>query len=71
MSSNATQPEQAGSGRRLLDIGCGNVKLPGAVGLDISPDTQADVGHNLNIFPFPDQEFDFINCQDVTLPRPE
>jgi SAM-dependent methyltransferase len=67
MTGNATRPEQSGSGRRLLDIGCGNVKIPGAVGLDISPDTQADVVHDLNVFPWPfsAQEFDFINCQDV------
>ena len=67
MNGSAMRPEQPGSSRRILDIGCGNVKISGAVGLDISPDTQADVVHDLNIFPwpFPDQEFDFINCPDV------
>jgi SAM-dependent methyltransferase len=51
----------------ILDIGCGHAKLPGAVGLDIAADTQADVVHDLNVFPWPfgDAQFDLVNCQDV------
>jgi SAM-dependent methyltransferase len=52
---------------RLLDIGCGAAKLPGAIGLDISPDADADVVHDLDEFPYPfeDAGFDQIVMQDV------
>jgi SAM-dependent methyltransferase len=51
----------------ILDVGCGAAKLPGAVGLDISPDTDADVVHDLDEFPYPleDASFDQIVMQDV------
>jgi SAM-dependent methyltransferase len=41
--------------------------VAGAVGLDISPDTQADIVHDLNVFPYPieDNRFDEILAQDV------
>ncbi len=52
---------------RILDIGCGAAKTSGAVGLDISPDTQADIVHDLDVFPYPiaDASFDQILLQDV------
>lgn len=52
---------------RVLDVGCGSAKTPGAVGLDISPDTEADVVHDLNVFPYPiaDSSFDHVLMQDV------
>jgi SAM-dependent methyltransferase len=51
----------------VLDVGCGAKKWPGATGLDISPDTEADVVHDLNAFPYPfeDDSFDQILMQDV------
>jgi SAM-dependent methyltransferase len=51
----------------VLDVGCGSSKLPGAVGLDISSDTHADVVHDLNDFPYPfaDSSFDQVRMQDV------
>ncbi len=51
----------------ILDIGCGSAKTPGAVGLDISADTDADIVHNLDAFPYPieDSSFDQILLQDV------
>ena len=51
----------------ILDVGCGNAKYPGAFGLDISPDTQADLVTDLNEYPYPieDGAFDQILCQDV------
>jgi SAM-dependent methyltransferase len=51
----------------ILDIGCGSAKTPGAVGLDISSDTDADIVHNLDEFPYPieDGSFDQILLQDV------
>lgn len=47
---------------KILDIGCGKHKTPGAIGLDFNPRTDADVIHNLNQFPYPfaDNEFDLI-----------
>lgn len=54
-------------GGRVLDVGCGSSKHPGAVGLDISSDTDADVVHDLDAFPYPleDSSFDQILLQDV------
>ncbi len=51
----------------ILDIGCGSSKTPGAVGLDISADTDADIVHDLDVFPYPieDSSFDQILLQDV------
>lgn len=66
-----TDPEQfdlrpTGPGA-VLDVGCGQKKWPGAVGMDISADTAADVVHDLNEFPYPfaDDSFDQILMQDV------
>jgi SAM-dependent methyltransferase len=54
-------------GGTILDVGCGSAKTPGAVGLDISADTEADVVHDLDTFPYPiaDDSFDQILMQDV------
>jgi len=45
---------------KILDVGCGTNKHPGAIGLDYNPRTGADVIHDLNEvpYPFPDDEFD-------------
>lgn len=47
---------------KLLDLGCGTRKRPGAIGLDINDRTDADVFHDLNTFPYPfdDESFDEI-----------
>lgn len=52
---------------KMLDIGCGLQKIPGAVGIDINPASQADVFHNLNQFPYPfeDNQFERIYGTDV------
>ena len=52
---------------RVLDVGCGSAKTPGAVGIDISPDTDADIVHDLDRFPYPleDASFDHVLMQDV------
>ena len=67
----ATDPHQfdlrpTGPGA-VLDLGCGSAKYPGAVGVDISPDTDADIVHDLDRFPYPieDDSFDQILLQDV------
>jgi SAM-dependent methyltransferase len=53
---------QAARSLKILDLGCGKHKTPGAIGIDINPKTDADVIHDLNQFPypFPDNEFDLI-----------
>jgi SAM-dependent methyltransferase len=52
---------------KILDIGCGRQKIPGAVGIDNNPASQADVFHNLDQFPYPfeDNQFDRIYGTDV------
>ena len=56
---------------RISDLGCSYKKheIEGAkvVGVDVNPKSAADVIHDLNRFPWPfkDNEFDEIICQDV------
>lgn len=47
---------------KILDLGCGNKKREGAVGVDRNDRTAADVIHDLNSFPYPfeDSSFDEI-----------
>jgi hypothetical protein len=40
-------------------MGCGNRKVAGAVGIDVSPDSQADIIHDLNSFPYPFPSIEF------------
>lgn len=60
---------------RVLNVGCGKTKLdfPEAadasevVGIDISPNSQADILHDLDELPWPleDSRFDLIIMQDI------
>jgi SAM-dependent methyltransferase len=52
---------------KILDLGCGKSKQAGAIGIDISPDTQADIVYDLSVFPYPfeDNQFDEILCYDI------
>lgn len=68
---HATDPSRfdlrpSGPGR-VLDVGCGSKKHPGAVGIDASSDTEADIVHDLNTRPWPLEEtaFDQVLLQDV------
>jgi SAM-dependent methyltransferase len=47
---------------KALDLGCGNKKRKGAIGIDFNSRTAADVIHDLNVFPYPleDASFDEI-----------
>lgn len=38
---------------KVLDLGCGNKKRAGALGIDFNSRTAADVIHDLNVFPYP------------------
>jgi SAM-dependent methyltransferase len=57
----------AGKGLRILDVGCGVNKHPGAVGIDINPATKADVICDLDRFPYPfaDRSFDSLRAIHV------
>src|SRR5207253_1870793 len=59
-----SDPNQA---KKILDVGCGWNKMPGAIGIDANPKTHADVIHNLGDVPYPfaDDEFDEIICRHV------
>ena len=55
------------TGLKVLDVGCGWNKTPGAIGIDSNPKSHADVIHDLGVvpYPFPDNEFDQIICSHV------
>jgi len=52
---------------KMLDIGCGRNKTPGAVGMDRIALPGVDVVHDLNLFPYPfeDESFDEIHVTHV------
>jgi SAM-dependent methyltransferase len=52
---------------KILDVGCGSNKYPGAIGLDNNPRTAADVIHDLGAVPYPfaENEFDEIISRHV------
>ena len=52
---------------KILDIGCGNAKTAGAVGIDANSNTQADVIHDLDIYPWPlpSDQFEQIVCNHI------
>jgi ubiquinone/menaquinone biosynthesis C-methylase UbiE len=52
---------------KILDIGCGNHKIKGAVGLDFFKIKDVDVVHNLNKIPYPFREnsFDIVYANQV------
>jgi predicted SAM-dependent methyltransferase len=51
----------------MLDLGCGSKKRAGAIGIDVNPRTDADVIHDLNVFPYPfaDDSFDEVYADNV------
>ncbi len=50
---------------RVLDVGCGEYKISGAIGIDRRNWPNVDVVHDLNCYPwpFPDDSFDRIVCR--------
>lgn len=53
--------------RQVLDIGCGRNKFSGAKGIDFAANAEADIRHNLNVFPYPcaTSSFDAILLRNV------
>ena len=60
-------PDSAEAKKKILDVGCGRNKTPGAIGIDANPKTDADVIHDLEDVPYPfaENEFDEIICRHV------
>lgn len=54
-------------GERVLELGCGHAKTPGAFGVDRLPGSDADLIHDLDRFPYPleDSAWDRVICRDV------
>jgi SAM-dependent methyltransferase len=52
---------------KILDIGCGNNKIKGALGLDIDTSSQADIVCDLNKYPYPivSGEFDKVYAKHI------
>jgi SAM-dependent methyltransferase len=53
--------------KTILDVGCGQNKFAGAIGIDSNPRSHADVIHDLGLFPYPFErdEFDEVICRHV------
>ena len=65
MTSSSSKPDLAA--RKILDVGCGWNKTPGAIGIDSNPRTHADIIHDLGVvpYPLPGNEFDEIICRHL------
>lgn len=52
---------------KVLELGCGRKKRPGAFGVDVLADSDADLVHDLDVFPWPlgDSAWDRILAFDV------
>ena len=64
---NISVSQNVNPARRVLDIGCGENKTPGAVGMDVNPNTSADVIHDLDDLPYPfaNDSFDEVVARHV------
>ena len=52
---------------RTLDLGCGTRRQPDSIGVDVNPNSAADVIANLDRFPYPfaDNTFERIYCDGI------
>ena len=52
---------------RVLDVGCGRDKLPGAIGIDANPRSDADIIHDIDVRPWPIEPCTItrVRAQDV------
>jgi len=52
---------------KMLDIGCGDKKVDGAIGIDFNKNIETDIMHDLTEFPYPfkDDEFDKVYILDT------
>lgn len=65
MKSTSQSTESTG-GEHILNLGCGEDYLQGAVNVDQFA-SRADIRHDLNLTPYPfaDDEFDAIRCMNI------
>ena len=63
----ASQTSASTSSKSILDVGCGQNKVVGAIGIDSNSRSHADVIHDLGVFPYPfeSDRFDEIVCRHV------
>ena len=56
------QKQNIFEGKKVLDVGCGPRKLPGAIGMDIKKEPGVDIVHDANKTPWPfsDNSFDLV-----------
>jgi SAM-dependent methyltransferase len=61
------QTVESQTSKSILDVGCGQNKFAGAIGIDANPRSHADVIHDLGVFPYPfaNDQFDLIVCRHV------
>ena len=61
------QIETICQGRKVLDVGCGKAKFPGACGIDYAAAADADLQHDLETFPYPitDDSVDVVLMRNV------
>jgi SAM-dependent methyltransferase len=66
-ASGGELTRETGSSRRILDVGCGINKYPGAIGIDRNPRSRADVLCDLDrsAYPFAAETFDEIRAVHV------
>jgi SAM-dependent methyltransferase len=62
-----SQTAVAQNSKSILDVGCGQNKFAGAIGIDSNPRSHADVIHDLGAFPYPfaSDQFDEVICRHV------
>lgn len=55
--------------KKILDLGSGIEKIPGAIRIDNNPEVKPDILHDLNIFPYPfeSDKFDEIHLNNILL----
>jgi SAM-dependent methyltransferase len=63
-SSGGIKRSRGGRLPRILDVGCGRQKYPGSIGIDMNPDTAADVLCHIDrgYLPFRDNSFDEVRA---------
>jgi SAM-dependent methyltransferase len=64
---DGVQTLESPNSKSILDVGCGQNKFAGAIGIDANPRSHADVIHDLGVFPYPfeNNQFDLIICRHV------
>lgn len=64
---NTADIERLCKGRSTVDLGCGQDKIAGAVGVDVAGNAIADVRHDLDAYPYPftDGTFEVVVLRNV------